>query len=76
MRDEQTGFRKGRSTNNVVFTEKLREFIIKANLEFICFNNLNNEKLWIIVFRQGYPPHLINVTNTEIVINTEKKVTK
>ena len=86
--EEQSGFRKGRSTSDNIFIlqqilEKRSEYNLQTHIAFIdfqkAFDNVDREKLWIIMKEQGYPRQLIKVVKnlyeeTKIVLNfrTEK----
>ena len=88
--EEQTGFRKGRSTIDAVFTlqqliEKRREYNLSTYIAFVdfdkAFDRVSREKLWEIMFLRGYPPHLIRTIQslyhkTKIFISVDGKISK
>lgn len=83
LREEQCGFRKGRSCSDCVYVaqqiiQKRREFNLPTYMMFVdyekAFDRVKRDKLWEIMYDKCYPIHLIRViqsmyNNTEILIN-------
>ena len=68
IREEQMGFRRGRSCADAVFTlkhivEKHREYNCETHLAFIdwekAFDNVQRTRLWNTMMKKGYPQHLV-----------------
>lgn len=83
LKEEQSGFRKGRSCSDNVFSikrilEKRREVNLETHIAFIdfekAFDSVVRNKLWDIMYKNGYPKHLVETVkslykNTRIIIN-------
>lgn len=88
--EEQSGFRKGRSSSDNIFImrqiiEKRREFGLETHLAFIdyekAFDKVKRPLLWKILEIRGFPKHLISAVkslyvNTKIVISSGFKVSE
>lgn len=70
LKEEQCGFRKGRSCSDCVFIiqqliQKRREFNLPTYILFIdyekAFDSVIRNKLWNIMENKGYPKHIIKV---------------
>ena len=70
LREEQSGFRSGRSCNDAIFTlrriiENIIEFRGMLAINFVdfqkAFDSVNRDCMWAIVAKYGVPSKLINV---------------
>lgn len=73
LREEQCGFRKGRSCSDAIFTieqliQKRREFNLPTCILFIdyekAFDRLSRNKLWEIMSDKGFPEHIVKVVQS------------
>lgn len=89
LREEQAGFRRGRSCSEQIFTlrniiEQSSEFQQAVIINFIdfkkAFDSVDRESLWNILQTYGIPQHYINIfrnlyTNSRCCVKTENGTT-